>query len=96
MKLHAHIDHVDYHPIAGYVRVTIDCGRTELKKVISFNAFTGEYECYTDPLRVVNEMCEVFQGQSDSLSFEIYADAPSAIVNSWYDRELTQRKLNEY
>jgi len=97
MKLHAHKEHIDYHPIARYVKVLIDCGRTRLKRVVSFCTASGEYECYADPLRTNAEgELEMIKGQSDSLTFEIDAKAPSEIVNSWYDREITQRSLNEY
>jgi len=89
MKLHAHKEHVDYHPIAPCVKVLIDCGRTKLKRVISFCTASGEYECYAYPLRV-NAEGEVvmIKGQSDSLYFEINMDAPDDLINSWYNREL--------
>lgn len=89
MKLHAHNDHLDYHPIAPYVEVTIDCGRTELNRVVSFCTASGEYECYADPLRVNAEgELEMIKEQSNSLTFEISTEAPTDLVNSWYDREL--------
>jgi len=89
MKLHAHKEHVDYHPIVPYVKVFIDCGRTELKGVFYFDISSGEYECYDYPLRV-NEEGEavIIKGQSDSLTFEISIYAPDDLVRDWYDREL--------
>jgi len=99
MKLHAHKEHVDYHPIAPYVKVflgtipqgsgLLDCGRTELKGVFYFDISSGKYECYDYPLRV-NEEGEavIIKGQSDSLTFEISIYTPDDLINSWYDREL--------
>lgn len=89
MKLHAHKEHVDYHPIARYVKVLIDCGRTELERVVSFCTASGEYECYVYPFRENAEgELEIIKGQSDSLDFEINMDAHNDLVQSWYDREL--------
>ena len=92
MKLHAHKEHVDYHPIAPYVRVLIDCGRTELKRVVHFCTASGEYECYADPLRTNAEgESEMIKGQSNSLYFEI-SKAPDDLINSWYNRELGSKE----
>ena len=98
MKLHVDKDHKDYHPIVPYVKVFIDCGRTELRNCVSFDTLTGDYEYYEYPLVFTDDTNEVkiSKGNSGSLNFEVH-NAPMELVESWYKKEIPKgaHKLTE-
>lgn len=90
MKLSAHKDHEDYHPVAKYIKVLVD-GKQE-SCVISFDTSTGEYTQTVYPFKIIDGELEVQPKQNDSLTFDI-TDCDVILIQDWYKRELSRRNI---
>jgi hypothetical protein len=85
MKLNANKDHSDYHDIHFFVNL-YDYG-LHLKACTWVDLETGEYECYEQPLKVINKD-EISRKtyKSEHLVLTFKDGTPEWLIKDWYSK----------